>query len=153
LFCVFIPDSYFYEKILKLALSVCISGLFTTASADESVCPKEGKFPVAELKTRVLVIGEMHGSNEYPAFAKSVVCQLLAANKPVILGLEIPKTNKWQSIIICNRVVPLKTDVHCRRGILAGQDSGRAFQCCNVRADRRRQKTEAKRTESIAGRI
>lgn len=79
------------KKILKLALSVCISGLFTTASADEPVCPKEGKFPVAELKTRVLVIGEMHGSNEYPAFAKSVVCQLLAANKPVILGLEIPE--------------------------------------------------------------
>ena len=82
------------KKILKLALSVCISGLFTTASADESVCPKEGKFPVAELKTRVLVIGEMHGSNEYPAFAKSVVCQLLAANKPVILGLEIPENEQ-----------------------------------------------------------
>ncbi|GGX32620.1 hypothetical protein GCM10010946_07310 [Undibacterium squillarum] len=82
------------KKFLKLALSVCISGLFTTASADELVCPKEGKFPVAELKTRVLVIGETHGSNEYPAFAKSVVCQLLAANKPVILGLEIPENEQ-----------------------------------------------------------
>ena len=82
------------KKILKLVLSVCISGVFTTASADESVCPKDGKFPVAELKTRVLVIGEMHGSNEFPAFAKSVVCQLLAANKPVILGLEIPENEQ-----------------------------------------------------------
>jgi hypothetical protein len=82
------------KKILKLVLSVCISGLFTTASADESVCPKDGKFPVAELKTRVLVIGETHGSNEHPAFAKGVVCQLLAANKPVILGLEIPENEQ-----------------------------------------------------------
>ena len=89
-----IPDPNSMKKILKLALSVCISGLFATASADESVCPKDGKFPVAELKTRVLVIGEMHGSNEYPAFAKSVVCQLLAANKPVILGLEIPENEQ-----------------------------------------------------------
>ena len=89
-----IPDPNSMKKFLKLALSMCISGLFTTASADESVCPKEGKFPVAELKTRVLVIGEMHGSNEYPAFAKSVVCQLLAANKPVILGLEISESEQ-----------------------------------------------------------
>ena len=78
----------------KFTLPVLLAMQCCTASAEEPVCPATGKFPVAELKTRVLVIGEMHGSNEYPAFAKSVVCQLLAANKPVILGLEIPENEQ-----------------------------------------------------------
>ena len=78
----------------KFTLPVLLAMQCCTASAEEPVCPATGKFPVAELKTRVLVIGEMHGSNEYPAFAKSVVCQLLAANKPVILGLEISESEQ-----------------------------------------------------------
>ncbi len=113
--CISDPNSM--KKFLKLALSVCISSLFTTASADESVCPQDGKFPVAELKTRVLVIGEMHGSNEYPAFAKSVVCQLLAANKPVILGLEIPENEQ----VAINRYLQSQGTADDRRVLQQGK--------------------------------
>jgi hypothetical protein len=50
------------------------------------------------LSRQVIVLGEIHGTNESPRFAENLVCHLLKAKKRVVLALEIQ--NNYQSQIV-----------------------------------------------------
>ncbi len=52
--------------------------------------PFEGLAPLLEPGT-LLLIGEMHGTEQGPAFVRDAVCQALRAGRRVTLGLEIPR--------------------------------------------------------------
>lgn len=43
---------------------------------------------------RVLLLGDMHGTAEIPAFAGNAVCLVLKEGRPVTLALEIPRSNQ-----------------------------------------------------------
>jgi uncharacterized iron-regulated protein len=49
------------------------------------------------LSRQVIVLGEIHGTNESPRFAENLVCHLLKAKNRVVLALEI--SNAYQSQI------------------------------------------------------
>jgi hypothetical protein len=38
----------------------------------------------------VLLLGELHGSNEIPAFVGTLACHLASAGQPVVVGLQLP---------------------------------------------------------------
>jgi hypothetical protein len=64
------------------------------ASKQEETCAEiEGLNPLLE-KGTVLVLGELHGSQESPAFVGSVACHALAAELSVTVGLELLDSEK-----------------------------------------------------------
>lgn len=65
------------------------AGPTATAAAALSCAEIEGLDPVLT-PTAVLLIGEMHGTRESPAFVEEVVCTALARRLSVTVALEIP---------------------------------------------------------------
>lgn len=64
--------------------------LFGTSRADDSACPGiAGLDPLLEPGT-VLLLGEIHGTREAPAFAAGATCRALELGRDVVLALEIP---------------------------------------------------------------
>lgn len=73
-----------YTFVLLLALSI----LATAARAAEPCRPVEGLAPLLEPKT-VLLLGELHGTAEAPAFAGNVLCLAGARGLKTTLALEV----------------------------------------------------------------
>ncbi len=75
------------------ALALVVSGCATGGAGGAALeCP-----PVAELEPllapgKVVLVGEMHGTSESPAFVGDLACHGLAAGRTVVVALEIP----WQ---------------------------------------------------------
>ena len=59
------------------------------AQGQAADCPATPGLQPLLVAGKVVLIGEMHGTEESPAFVASVVCQARAANLPVALALEI----------------------------------------------------------------
>ena len=59
------------------------------AQAAAAACPPTPGLQPLLVAGKVVLIGEMHGTEESPAFVASMVCQARAANLPVALALEI----------------------------------------------------------------
>ncbi|MEQ8434385.1 MAG: hypothetical protein RIA71_09095 [Oceanicaulis sp.] len=74
-----------------LALLLSTSAFVSAPTAAEAQCgaPPGAAALLAETEGRVLVIGELHGTNEAPALAGSVVCLALSQGERVALGLEL----------------------------------------------------------------
>lgn len=51
-------------------------------------CQPQTQIDVSTIKTRVILVGEVHGTEQIPAFVGGLVCSLLKAGRPVILALE-----------------------------------------------------------------
>lgn len=60
-------------------------------SKAEAFCAGGYRLDPGPMKSDVTLLGESHGTREIPAIAKDFVCQIAAAGRPVILGLEIPR--------------------------------------------------------------
>jgi hypothetical protein len=72
------------------ALAVFVSGAALGARPPAAPCPATaGLEPLLESGT-VLLLGEMHGTVESPAFTGAVVCSALERGLEVVVGLEIP---------------------------------------------------------------
>ena len=81
--------------ILRRAFAfLAVAGwLFAGAPAHAADCAEvSGLAPLLEPGT-VLLMGEMHGTEEAPAFVEDVVCSALAAELPVTVGLEIDRAD------------------------------------------------------------
>jgi len=63
------------------------------ATGDKPVCPEIDGLNVASLKRSTLV-GEMHGTNESPAFVAALACHILASGHTLTVALEIPRTEQ-----------------------------------------------------------
>lgn len=75
--------------ILALLLATSVSVSAPTAAEARCGAPPGAAALLAETEGRVLVIGELHGSNEAPAFTGSVLCLALGQGERVALGLEM----------------------------------------------------------------
>jgi len=83
---------------LRTVLAAVVLGAAATAALGQ-ISPREAarsevcrdRPPVADLSvdSRVIVIGEMHGTHEFPRLAQRVLCQIASPTRPTILGLEI----------------------------------------------------------------
>jgi len=65
-------------------------GLALAAQVDETVCnaPVGADILLDETRGQVLLLGEMHGTEQAPKFADAMVCLALARGESVVLGLE-----------------------------------------------------------------
>ena len=67
-----------------MVLCVCSA----TVPAAEVNCVPQRHVDVASISAPVVMVGEPHGTNEFPEFTRGLVCSLLKAGKSVILGIE-----------------------------------------------------------------
>lgn len=58
------------------------------AVAAEPDCEPQTQVDVTKIEQQVILIGESHGTSQIPRFTLGVVCSLLRAGRPVILGVE-----------------------------------------------------------------
>ncbi|MEQ8404378.1 MAG: hypothetical protein RKE49_04710 [Oceanicaulis sp.] len=66
--------------------------VFVQPTEAETACgaPEGSQALLAETAGQVLVVGELHGTNEAPGFAGSLTCLALSQDETVTLALEIP---------------------------------------------------------------
>lgn len=86
-----------FRRACSAAIIVCsvcgCSGLQTggVAVADSTApCIAESSIPVPIQKAQVVFLGELHGTNEGPAFVGSLACGLVGSGTKVIVALEMP---------------------------------------------------------------
>ncbi len=64
--------------------------IFSGVAAAAPVCEPTTKINAEKINERIIVVGELHGTNEMPAFVSSLACAFLRTGKPLLLGLEVP---------------------------------------------------------------
>lgn len=80
--------------VVALLLPVLVVAVPTAVAAASAACePVPGLEPLLERGT-VLLVGEMHGTEEAPVFVRDVTCAALAAGLPVTVGLEIDRADE-----------------------------------------------------------
>lgn len=53
-------------------------------------CEPQSLVKTAAIRERVILVGELHGTNEMPAFVSGLACSFLQDGRQVVLSLEIP---------------------------------------------------------------
>lgn len=77
-------------RFLALALALALAALPHPAAAAAAGCPPApGLAPLLQPGT-VLLLGEIHGTEQAPAFVATVACHALARELAVTVGLELP---------------------------------------------------------------
>lgn len=78
-----------------MSLLAALSPLLTVAAATAAPCnPIPGwERVLADEKVRIVVLGEMHGTNEMPALFADAVC-LTAQARSVVVALEQPSVDQ-----------------------------------------------------------
>lgn len=82
--------SSIYQKYLSL-LFILI--LFLSSCANES-CPDIPGLNALLQPKRVILLGEIHGTQEAPEFVNQIVCVALNRNMSVTVGLELPNADQ-----------------------------------------------------------
>lgn len=85
------PLSFFKTKVLGLtglSLLMCTSAFSQAPNPSRSQCVPQTQVDVTKIKPQVILVGEIHGTNEMPAFVSGLLCSLLQSGKSVILSLE-----------------------------------------------------------------
>lgn len=73
---------------LPLFASLALLAAVPPALAESPDCEPAKEIDVARLSARALIVGELHGTAETPAFIARLTCSLLKAGRPVIVALE-----------------------------------------------------------------
>ena len=76
--------------MFKTMLSLAILALPLAAHAQDGPCQDRPTVDIPNTRERVLVLGEMHGTNEFADLAEKLLCQLIKTQSLVILGVELP---------------------------------------------------------------
>lgn len=86
------------RRLLPLAVCCTLAWIVplpatSQAAATESAfqCPPLAGFDLLLERSRVLVFGELHGTDQSPAMVGDVVCHVLASGHAVSLGVELPR--------------------------------------------------------------
>ena len=82
------------KLFLVLATTLLLSGCAHQANEKCGTSPIE--IPSAVASKNVLVLGEVHGSAEAPAFIGDLACQFLARGERLNIGLEIPNDEQMR---------------------------------------------------------
>lgn len=53
-------------------------------------CEPQSQFDAGTVRERIILVGELHGTNEMPAFVSGLACSLLQKGRQVVLSLELP---------------------------------------------------------------
>lgn len=77
---------------LPSALALAILSLLSPAAgaSPAAECPAAPGLEALLEPGTVLLLGELHGTREAPAFVETVACRALARDLPVLVGLELP---------------------------------------------------------------
>lgn len=77
---------------LPPALAVALLPLLClpAGAAPAAECPPAPGLDALLESGTVLLLGELHGTREVPAFVETVACRALARDLPVVVGLELP---------------------------------------------------------------
>jgi hypothetical protein len=94
------------------------------AAAAELSCHEIAGLDQVLTPTAVLLIGEMHGTRESPAFVEELVCAALARRLPVTVALEIPH----QEAVPLDAVLASAGDAEAPRALLVGPFWDGAYQ-------------------------
>ncbi|MCE4554900.1 hypothetical protein [Pelomonas cellulosilytica] len=76
---------------MKLIIALLVSWLlvaFNTAQAADLDCTPSPLVQLEKIEARVIIVGELHGTEQTPAFVGQLVCGLLKLGRPVVLALE-----------------------------------------------------------------
>lgn len=77
---------------MKLTIAALLAGCllvaFNSAQATGLDCNPDQHVPLDKIEARVIVVGELHGTEQTPAFVGQLVCGLLNLGRPVLLALE-----------------------------------------------------------------
>lgn len=60
----------------------------SVAQAAPLPCKPQDKLDVSAIKAPIVIVGEIHGTQEVPAFVSGLACSYLRAGRPVVLGIE-----------------------------------------------------------------
>ncbi|XLZ72169.1 hypothetical protein ABT364_09465 [Massilia sp. SR12] len=60
------------------------------AQAAPLPCQPQSQINAAAIRERVILVGELHGTKEMPAFVAGLACSLLQQGRQVVLALELP---------------------------------------------------------------
>ncbi|WP_342117336.1 hypothetical protein [Pseudoduganella sp. OTU4001] len=75
--------------MLKLLLAATAQAATAGAHAAPLPCQPQTLLDPATIRERVILVGELHGTNEMPAFVSGLACSLLSQGRKVVLALEI----------------------------------------------------------------
>lgn len=83
------------RALLKLwsGLLIGLAPLGAMASVPDGCGPLNDQ-PGLARSTRIILVGEIHGTREYPALAARLACAALDGGRPVTLALEFPQTEE-----------------------------------------------------------
>ncbi len=96
-----------WMSLSLLALSACAGQNIEPAEAELSCMPYAYTDQVlAYGKSHVIMLGEIHGTNESPEALEQLVCSALQAGEPVRVGLEV----NWSQGIALNEAATLPVD-------------------------------------------
>ena len=62
--------------------------LAASCIANAADCKPQTQIDVTTIKPQAILVGELHGTEQTPAFVAGLVCSLLNAGRPVVLALE-----------------------------------------------------------------
>ena len=81
-----------YQKYIRLSLPLFFP-IFISGCASEK-CPTISGLDALLHSKKVLLLGEIHGTQEAPEFLYKIICNALNKNLTVTLGLELPPTDQ-----------------------------------------------------------
>ena len=76
------------HRAICLAVAIAASCIAGESQAAEVQCSPTTEVDVSSIGTRIVIVGERHGTTEIPAFVERLVCSFLRMGRPVILALE-----------------------------------------------------------------
>ena len=79
---------------LTRCMWIAASIVTLAGNAGASTCQSAAPYDLTNVKSQVIMLGELHGTNEFPALASSILCSLTETNRRVIFGLEISKSEQ-----------------------------------------------------------
>ncbi|WP_394781792.1 hypothetical protein [Undibacterium sp.] len=66
------------------------ASLSISAGATDIPCRAQTKLGLGLLTSRVIIVGETHGTKEIPEFVSGLACSLANEDRPLLVGLEMP---------------------------------------------------------------
>ena len=81
-------------------------------------CAPQTLLDVEKISQQIILVGELHGTNEIPSFTAGLVCSLLRIGKSVILALELDGDQQPS----LNRYLDSKGSNLDRRELIKGYD-------------------------------
>ena len=81
-------------RAILAILAICIADAAAAPNAPHEACDFGAEVPAIVADARLVIFGELHGTNEIPALVGEFVCWRSAQSQSVILGLEIPRTEQ-----------------------------------------------------------